>query len=67
MAEPKRLVRTPAAAKYVGLATGTLEVDRSTGRIGIPYFKIGGAVRYDLNDLDKFIESRRVGEAMEAE
>lgn len=59
MSEPKKLVKTEAAAKYVGLAPGTLEVDRSTGRINIPYYKIGGAVRYDMNDLDKFLDSRK--------
>jgi hypothetical protein len=59
MSEPKKLVKTAEAAKFLDLAPGTLEVDRSTGRINIPYYKIGGAVRYDMNDLNKFLDARR--------
>jgi len=59
MPEPKQLVKTAVAAKFLDLAPGTLEVDRSTRRINIPYYKIGGAVRYDMNDLNKFLDSRK--------
>jgi hypothetical protein len=57
----KKLVKTKEAAKVVGLAESTLVVDRCTRRINIPYYKIGGAVRYDLDELRAFVESRRVG------
>jgi predicted DNA-binding transcriptional regulator AlpA len=59
-ARKKRLVRTKEAAQFLDLAEGTLVVDRSTKRINIPYYKIGGAVRYDLNELEAFLESRKV-------
>jgi hypothetical protein len=58
--QPKRLVRTREAARFLDLAEGTLIVDRCTRRIGIPYLKIGGCVRYDLDRLEKFLESRMV-------
>ena len=60
LAAKKRLVKTREAARFLDLAEGTLVVDRSTRRIGIPYLKIGGAVRYDLDRLEKFLESRAV-------
>lgn len=58
-AAPSRRLPTPEAAEYLGLAPVTLEKDRLTGELGIPYIKIGRAVRYDTGDLDAFLVSRR--------
>ena len=55
----KRL-RTEEAAEFIGVAPGTLVVWRSTGRVDLPYYKIGGAVRYDVDDLIAFLQSRKV-------
>lgn len=52
-------VRTPIAAAYMGLAEITLEADRATKRLGIPFHKIGRAVVYDLDELDNWLEARR--------
>jgi hypothetical protein len=52
-------VRTPVAATYIGLAEITLEIDRSARRLGIPFHKIGRAVVYDLDELDRWLEARR--------
>lgn len=52
-------VRTPVAATYIGLATITLEIDRSSQRLGIPFHRIGRAVVYDLDELDSWLASRR--------
>lgn len=46
------------AARYLGVAVGTLEVWRSTGRYGIPFLKVGRIVKYRLEDLDAFLEGR---------
>lgn len=50
--------KTPEAAAYVGLSKPTLERFRVTGE-GPHFVKLGGAVRYRKEDLDKWIEGRR--------
>lgn len=50
-----RLLRPANAAEYVGLATGTLANLRCRGG-GPPFRKIAGRVRYDVSDLDLWIE-----------
>ncbi len=52
-------VKTVIAALYLGLAEVTLEADRATGRLGIPFHKLGRAVVYDLDELDEFLVRRR--------
>ena len=47
-------------------ALDVLRRDRRTGMLGIPFIKLGegrrGLVRYDLADLEKFVEAKeRVG------
>jgi len=51
---------TAAAAAYLGIEPGTLEVWRSTKRQIIPYAKIGSRVRYSISDLDAWLQTRRV-------
>lgn len=55
------LYNNDEAAQYLGIKPRTLEVWRSTKRYSIPYVKVGGLVRYRLESLDKFLESRTVG------
>jgi hypothetical protein len=51
------------AARRLGLSVDTLRRDRRSGQLGIPYIKLGsgkrGLVRYDLVDLDRFLESKK--------
>jgi hypothetical protein len=51
------------AARRLGLSVDTLRRDRRTGHLGIPYIKLGegkrGMVRYDLVDLDRFVEGKK--------
>src|SRR6516225_11447015 len=51
------------AARRLGLSVDTLRRDRRLGQLGIPFVKYGtgkcGAVRYDLADLERFIESKK--------
>ena len=52
----KNLVKQDSAATYLGLSEATLERDRWRGG-DIPYIKIGPrAIRYDLEQLNKYIE-----------
>lgn len=52
-------LNTRQAATRVGLSAGHLENERSAGR-GPAYIKLGGAVRYRIQDLDAWLESHRV-------
>jgi len=55
---PPRFLRTPEAARYLGLSGRTLEKHRTYGT-GPTYRKIGGRVVYRLSDIETF-ESARV-------
>jgi predicted DNA-binding transcriptional regulator AlpA len=56
---PRRVLRTPAAAVYVGLGIPTLEKLRLTGG-GPAFVRLGvRAVGYDVEDLDRWIEQRK--------
>ena len=54
----RRLLTRPEAAEYLRLSDKTLSRWAWAGR-GPRFVKIGGAVRYDLADLDAFIEAGR--------
>lgn len=49
---------TRTAAAHIGLSKSLLEKARMTGT-GPTYFKIGHAVRYRIEDLDKWMEAGR--------
>ena len=55
------LVRQSVAARYLDVSEAKLERDRWAGG-NIPYVKIGGAVRYDLDQLDAYRDRQTVGE-----
>lgn len=48
---PPRLLRTPEAARYLGLSGRTLEKHRTYGT-GPAYHKLGGRVVYAIDDLN---------------
>ena len=47
-------LRTPEAARYVGLSPSTMEKARLTGT-GPQYAKLGKAVVYAIDDLDAWV------------
>lgn len=53
-AVPPRYLRTPEAARFLGLSDRTLEKHRSYGT-GPVYRKIGGRVVYALEDLQAWV------------
>lgn len=57
---PPRLLRTPEAARFLGLSGRTLEKHRTYGT-GPQYRKIGGRVVYTIEDLQAWADrgSRR--------
>jgi hypothetical protein len=50
----QRLLKPVAAGEFLGLSAHTLAKKRMTGE-GPRFAKIGGAVRYDLKDLQEFV------------
>ena len=46
-------------SELIGRALQTLRNDRHCGR-GIPYTKIGRSVRYNLQEVISFMDSRRI-------
>lgn len=52
---PPRYLRTPEAARFLGLSSRTLEKHRTYGT-GPRYSKIGGRVVYRLEDLQAWVE-----------
>lgn len=65
--ELQGLLTTVQAAEVLNLEPKTLENDRATGQLGVPYVKLGGqAVRYRAADLAAFIDARVVRPARAA-
>ena len=52
---PLRYLRTPEAARFLGLSGRTLEKHRTYGT-GPRYSKLGGRVVYRLEDLQAWVE-----------
>ena len=47
-------------SKRWGLSMATLRHKRSTGKIGIPFFKLDGVVRYALEDILEYESRNRI-------
>jgi len=60
----QRLVSEAEAARLIGMSRQFLRKSRTNGLLtnhtaGPPFVKIGRAVRYDLTDLEKWIDAHR--------
>jgi excisionase family DNA binding protein len=55
-----RLLTPVEAAEFLGIKPQTLATWRVTGRYGIPFIRVGTAVRYRRRDLEKWLASRTV-------
>lgn len=54
-----QLLNTQQAAEYLGVSVAFLERDRWAGA-RVPFIKVGSrAVRYQLNDLEQYVQSCR--------
>jgi predicted DNA-binding transcriptional regulator AlpA len=59
MTEPKRVLRAPEAAEYIGLSESTLAKRRLYG-LPPAFLNLGGrAIGYAIDDLDAWIKSCR--------
>jgi excisionase family DNA binding protein len=54
---PRRLLTIRAAAEYLGVSRATVE--RLVNRGELPIVKVAGSTRYDVEDLDGYIEFNR--------
>lgn len=54
------LLSPKEAAFFLGTTPGVLSVWRSTQRYPLRYIKVGRSVRYRLEDVQQFIDSRAV-------
>ena len=52
---------TKQAAEYLNIPWKSLTTWRCTKRVNMPYFKLGGHVRYKKADLDAFIVANTHG------
>lgn len=57
--QTRTLLPTPEAAKYVNRPERTLSQWRYLGK-GPVYLRLEGAIRYDVADLDAWLDSGRV-------
>jgi hypothetical protein len=60
MTAAKRLVDEHKAAEYLGFSVHTLRKDRREA-MRLPFFRIGSAIRYDLDRIDAALELLEVG------
>ncbi len=58
MSDSIRLLDETEAAEYLRVAVATLRRWRWTGK-NVPFVKLGGCVRYDVEDLNAYIETCR--------
>ena len=56
----RKWLSTKEAADYLGCHSSFLERDRLNGTNGIPFGHLGSHVRYDVTDLDAYLESTKV-------
>jgi excisionase family DNA binding protein len=54
----RRLFTTEEAAEYTGRGKNTFEQERLKGG-GVPFVRLGRSVRYDVADLDAWIDSHK--------
>lgn len=54
------LLTRAQAAEYLAIRPQTLAVWATTGRYRLPYVRIGTRAMYRIEDLQRFIESRRI-------
>lgn len=48
------------AAAYLGCSRNFLDKDRTSHLHGIPFSRLGRHIRYDVADLDRFLEASKI-------
>jgi len=55
----KNMIRTPAAAEFLGVRPNTLEIWRHQKR-GPKFYRVGRCIVYGLEDLEAFVKANGV-------
>lgn len=55
-----KMLTTREVAKLLGVHPTTIGAARRSGKIKIPFFRIGGAIRYQIDDVQRFVDAQRV-------
>ena len=60
----KRFLKESEAAEFIGMSRQFLRKSRMNGTLrahtpGPPYVKLGRSVRYDLSDLERWLEAHK--------
>ncbi|MBI4971758.1 MAG: helix-turn-helix domain-containing protein [Candidatus Omnitrophica bacterium] len=56
----KKLVNIEELSEYIGYSSHTVYGWISEKRLPFPYFKFSKRVKFDLKDVDKWVESRKI-------
>lgn len=59
MINPSKLLSREEAADFLGLKKNTLAVWAVNKKNNLPFYKIGGAVKYKLSDLESFLSDNQ--------
>jgi predicted site-specific integrase-resolvase len=54
------LLRQRDAARLLGVSVRSLERWRCSGTVDLPYVKLGGVIRYQLENIQRLIASRTI-------
>jgi hypothetical protein len=60
IADKPELLSPKQAAEFLGRTPGTLSIWRCNQKYDLPFVKVGHSVMYDLRDLIRFVEQRKV-------
>jgi excisionase family DNA binding protein len=58
--QQRRFLTRKEAAEFLGVKEQTLNTWKWAGRHNLPCIKVGRSIRYDINDLEKWLQSRKV-------
>ena len=55
---PSKLLTNIEAAEFLGVKPQTLEAWRCTGKVEIPFTRVGRCIRYRLSDLEHYLDQQ---------
>jgi len=53
----KKLLTTSETASIMNVGKSRLEQDRLTGRLGLPFVRLGRSIRYRREDVEAYIQN----------
>lgn len=56
--QSEKLINLNELASVLGF--GTTFINKAKNSMGLPFYKIGGAVRFKMSDVNEWIEQRKV-------